>query len=191
MQVVVEAPAESRAQGRVSTAAPSDSDGSDAWQLHAQTVVTDADDTAPSAPERQDDEEYAEEVAVENYYRALSEHGLDFGPSSGRSRSSRRNGDRAAARLELSAGAAAAGREQRLNPILLDAGFQTLGALLAERAGAEDVFVPVGHGSLRRERRRPSGHVLPRGPARRGHGGRPRQRRHASCSTTWTACSPR
>ncbi len=81
------------------------------------------------------------------FYDRIRDGGLEYGPVFRPLEALWSGEGQALGRLRLNAPDAARGH--RLHPALLDGAFQTLGAVLLRRGGADEVFVPVGVDRLR------------------------------------------
>ncbi len=118
------------------------------WILHAHGKLS----AAASAPgERLELQrlraKLAREVPVDSYYEKLSQAGLSYGPSFRGIRGLWRGENEVLGQLGLSGAAAADAERYSLQPALLDACFQMVGAVLDEEGDA--AYLPVGVGRVR------------------------------------------
>jgi acyl transferase domain-containing protein/acyl carrier protein len=118
------------------------------WSRHASGRVrmTGGDPSVPAALEEARGG-CRESLEASAFYDRLREAELEYGPAFRSIESLWRGGGQAVSRLRLGEAETAAG--YRLHPALLDGAFQTLGAILLERGGSGDVFVPVQIDRLR------------------------------------------
>ncbi|QQR41765.1 type I polyketide synthase [Myxococcus xanthus] len=126
-------------------------EGEPAWILHAHGKIS-ATTAAPS--ERVDvarlRASLTREVPVEGYYAKLGQAGLAYGPSFRGIQSLWRGENAVLGRLALSGSAAADAGQYQLQPALLDACFQMVGAVLDEEGDA--AYLPVGVGKVQVQR---------------------------------------
>ncbi|AEI67803.1 type I polyketide synthase [Corallococcus macrosporus] len=122
-------------------------EGEPGWLLHAHGKLS---ATAPAAGERVDVERLratlSREVPVEGYYAKLGQAGLAYGPSFRGIQRLWRGEREVLGRLSLSGSAAAEAGQYLLQPALLDACFQMVGAVLDEEGDA--AYLPVGVGQV-------------------------------------------
>ncbi|WP_095961649.1 type I polyketide synthase [Corallococcus macrosporus] len=122
-------------------------EGEPGWILHAHGKLS---ATAPAPGERVDVERLratlSREVPVEGYYAKLGQAGLAYGPSFRGIQRLWRGEREVLGRLSLSGSAAAEAGQYLLQPALLDACFQMVGAVLDEEGDA--AYLPVGVGQV-------------------------------------------
>ncbi|WP_426757454.1 type I polyketide synthase [Myxococcus sp. Y35] len=126
-------------------------EGEPAWVLHAHGKVSSA---AATEGTRIDVERLrkvlAREVSVDGYYAKLGQAGLAYGPSFRAIQQLWRGEQEVLGRLALSGNAAEEAARYRLQPALLDACFQMVGAVLDEEGDA--AYLPVGVGKVQVQR---------------------------------------
>jgi acyl transferase domain-containing protein len=120
--------------------------GESSWTLHASGKLVakpsgNADPLDVSAVRSK----CSEELAVDHYYQRCRQLGIDYGPSFQALMELRRGKGEALGKLQLPETLASSSDEYLLHPVLLDAGFQVLGAALLDGpAAGESVWLPVG-----------------------------------------------
>lgn len=128
----------------IRSASPALAAGED-WQVHARGKL--AIGATSVGIEPFDVQEAAgADAAVTDFYSALQEAGLDYGPIFRALRSIAVEGSEATGKLEVPAGEAPPSSRWIVHPALLDGAFQLLGALL-QKSGSQagdGVYLPVG-----------------------------------------------
>lgn len=115
------------------------------WQVHARGKL--AIGAISDGIEPFDVKETAgADAAVTDFYSALQEAGLDYGPIFRALRSIAVEGSEATGKLEVPAGEAPPSSRWIVHPALLDGAFQLLGALLqkSRRQAGGNVYLPIG-----------------------------------------------
>jgi len=123
--------------------------GGESWRLHASARLRLAspDGVAPAEPLADVQARCRDELAASEYYETFRALGVGYGPRFQAIASLWRRDGEALGRLRLPEALRAEAQLYRVHPVLLDAGFQLLGAALfsqASRADASDVYMPVG-----------------------------------------------
>jgi acyl transferase domain-containing protein/NADPH:quinone reductase-like Zn-dependent oxidoreductase/NAD(P)-dependent dehydrogenase (short-subunit alcohol dehydrogenase family)/acyl carrier protein len=130
------------------------------WHVHAAGTLRDASDADPSTGASETlaaiRERCSATVGVAGYYDALRESGIDYGPRFQAMAELWSGKGEALGRLALPAAVEGDDAAYVLHPVLLDAGFQVLGAAdLGDKRDAEHVYLPIGLDRLRGVGRRP------------------------------------
>ncbi len=131
--------------------------GAAEWTLHAEGIFrvahSEVDSSTPDGSEgvREGREELTarcrEGIESADLYRVMHERGLEYGPNFQAVLSLQRGEREAVARLRVPPGAVSGETLYQVHPVLLDAGFQVLAALLPDTAKGE-TYLPVSIDSL-------------------------------------------
>ncbi|MEM7583476.1 MAG: type I polyketide synthase [Acidobacteriota bacterium] len=131
---------------------PADEDTAEQeWAFHTSGVLRRYEGADPPSVESIEAarERCSTEIEVEEHYRLMEQRGLEYGPAFRAVASLQSGPGEAVARLQLSSAQSHAAGSYRMHPILLDAGFQIVGAAMGEAVEASASFLPAGLDQLR------------------------------------------